>query len=86
MALSRLRKRLAAMRPSAQTGDRPRVSPVDPERRRRAEETRKQIAHTRRRLALPALSSRSHARSSASRTRDRGNGDEARSASRAGRR
>jgi len=77
MALLRLGKKFAVKRPPARTGDRPRPWPVDPELGRRADETRKRIAHTRRQLERHVLPSR---------TRNRGSGDEARSASRAGRR
>jgi hypothetical protein len=77
MPLTRLRKKFTPKRPVAKSGDPPRPWPVDPELARRADETRKRIAHARRQIALHVLPTR---------RRDRGSGDEARSAARAGRR
>lgn len=77
MVLSRLRKKFAVRRRAAQTGGQPRPWPVDRGLSRRVAETRKQIAHTRRRLERHVLPARG---------RHRGSGDEARSTARAGRR
>jgi len=77
MLLSRLRKRLTLKRRAVRVEPRPRPWPVDPELSRRAAETRKRIAHTRRKIERHVLPARG---------RHRGSGDEARSMARAGRR
>jgi hypothetical protein len=77
MILSHLRKKLALNRPAVRAESRPRLWPVDPELSRRAAETRKRIAQTRREIERHVLPARG---------RHRGSGDEARSTARAGRR
>lgn len=77
MQLPHLRKKFNLKLPVAKTTDPPSPWPVDPELARRADETSKRIARTRRQIELHLLPAR---------RRDRGSGDEARSLARAGRR
>lgn len=77
MPLTRLSKKFTLKRPAAKTGDPPRRRPVGPELARRLTRRGSESAHTRRQMALQVLPRR---------RRDRGSGDEARPAARAGRR
>jgi hypothetical protein len=62
MALPRLR-RMLTLKPSAPlTADKPREWPVDPELKRRVEESRRRIEHTRRQLARHVLPDRKRQR------------------------